>query len=63
MSEGPEQQAPFNIAGPEEDGCVWICSTEDRDVWCQDLGPCGKVAEVLSQWLGTVDFDQLELER
>ena len=42
---------------------MWVCSTEGRDVWCANLGPCAKVAEVLSQWLGTVDFDALEAKR
>jgi hypothetical protein len=34
--------------------CLWIVA---------NLGPCAKVAEVLSQWLGTVDFDELEAKR
>jgi len=51
----PEQGALFNIEGPDEDGCVWICSAEGRDVWCQNLGPVDDVAEVLSQWLGSID--------
>lgn len=49
--EGPEQGALFCIEGPDEDGCVWICSSKGRDVWCQNLGPAAKVAEALSQWL------------
>ena len=55
-----EQDALFQIEGPDEDGCVWACSPEGRDVWCQNLGPVGKVAEVLSQWLGTIDYDEVE---
>ena len=31
-----------------------------RDVWCQNLGPTAKVAEVLSQWLGSIDYDERE---
>ena len=50
-----EQQALFNIEGPDDDGCVWICSAEGRDVWCQNLGPADEVAEVLCQWLGSID--------
>lgn len=49
FDEGPEQDALFCIEGPDEDGCVWICSPKGRDVWCHNLGPCGKVAERLSQ--------------
>jgi len=31
-----------------------------RDFWCANLGPTQKVAEVLSQWLGTIDYDEVE---
>ena len=48
----PEQDALFQIEGPDEDGCVWICSAKGRDVWCQNLGPRQKVAQRLSAWLG-----------
>lgn len=54
----PEQNALFQIEGPDEDGCVWICSVEGRDVWCQNLGPTEKVSEVLSQWLGSIDHEE-----
>ena len=27
---------------------------------CQNLGPTQKVVEVLSQWLGTIDYDEVE---
>ena len=30
--EGPEQEALFQIEGPDEDGCVWACSPDDRNV-------------------------------
>jgi hypothetical protein len=33
---------------------VWICSTEGRDVWCHNLGPAAKVAEVMLHWLGAI---------
>jgi hypothetical protein len=55
MIEGPEQEALFCIEGPDEEGCVWICSSEGRDVWCHNLGPSGKVAEKLSQWQASVE--------
>ena len=55
MSNQPEQDALFQIEGPDEDGCVWACSPEGRYVWCQNLGPTEKVVEVLSQWLGSID--------
>ena len=49
-----EQDALFQIRGPDEDGCVWACSNDGREVWCRNLGPA-KVAEVMSQWLGSYD--------
>jgi len=52
----PEQEALFDIEGPDEDGCVWACSPGGRrDIWCRNLGPADKVAEKLSQWLASYD--------
>jgi len=52
----PEQEALFDIEGPDEDGCVWACSPGGRrDIWCQNLGPVDKVTEKLSQWLASLD--------
>lgn len=48
------QEALFRIEGPDEDGCVWACSIDGKDVWSQNLGPAIKVAEVFLQWLGAV---------
>ena len=62
MSDGPEQEALFYIEGPDERGCVWMHGTSSGNPWAQNLGPWRKVAEVLSQWLGSVDFDDVELE-
>jgi hypothetical protein len=59
----PEQKALFEIEGPDEEGCVWICSvkpTDDKDWWCQNLGSREKVTEVLSQWLASIDLDERE---
>jgi hypothetical protein len=42
------------LESPEEDGCVWISST-DAPGWHHNLGPADKVAEVLAQWLGSID--------
>jgi hypothetical protein len=60
MNDELEQNALFEIEGPDEDGCVWICAAAGRDVWCQNLGPADEVAEVMSQWLGTIDYDETE---
>ena len=54
------QEALFQIEGPDEDGCVWACSSEGRVIWCQNLGPTAQVAEVMSQWLGSIDYDEIE---
>lgn len=56
MIELPDQPALFEIDGPDEDGCVWICSIAGRDDWCQNLGPADEVAEKLSEWLGSIDY-------
>jgi len=56
MTDEPGQEALFCVEGPNEDGCVWICSSKGRDVWCQNLGPAPKVAEKLSQWLAELDY-------
>ena len=50
--------SPLPLEGPDEDGRVWACSPDGRDVWCQNLGPTEKVAEVMSEWLGSIDFKE-----
>ncbi len=52
MDDGPEQDALFYLEGPNEDGRVWISST-DEPGWHHHLGPADKVAEVLSHWLAS----------
>ena len=56
--DGPEQKALFEIDGPDEDGCVWICSAEGRDVWCRNLGPFDAVAEVVANWLAANSYEE-----
>jgi len=49
MDHGPDPEALFEIDGPDEDRCVWICNAKGQaDVWFQNLGPREKVVEVLS---------------
>ena len=55
MDDEPGQDALFYLEGPDEDGCVWICSADLPGQWCHNLGPAVKVAEVLSQWLASID--------
>lgn len=56
MEQKPDQEALFTLDGPDKDGCVWICATQSD--WCQNLGSRDKVAEVMSQWLGEIDFEE-----
>lgn len=59
MEDGREQEAHFAIMGPDRDGFVWAISTNPEDDWRHNLGPSNKVAAVLSQWLRTIDYDQI----
>jgi hypothetical protein len=56
--QGPEQGPLFVIEGPDEDGCVWICSSEGRDSWCANLGPCEAAAEVMIAWMQSIDYGE-----
>ena len=57
--DGPEQGALFQIEGPDEDGCVWICSKIDaRDQWCQNLGPFESAAQAMVEWLERNDYGE-----
>ena len=60
MEKEPEQEALFQLEGPDEDGCVWACSPGGRDVWCQNLGPAAKVVDVMSRWIESVAYDERE---
>lgn len=55
--DSPEQDALFYIEGPDERGCIWIHSASSRTPWMQNLGGKDKVAEVLTQWLNSIDYD------
>lgn len=50
--------APFAIEGPDGDGFVWICSSEGRSDWCHNLGPADQAAEIMSQWLASIDYEE-----
>lgn len=56
----PKQEVLVYNEGPHERGCVSMRGTSSRDPWAQNLGPCRKVAEVLSQWLGSVDLEEVK---
>ena len=59
MEDEPEQEALFYIEGPDERGCVWAHGTSSADPWAQNLGQAVKVAKVLSQWLGSIEYDDV----
>ena len=59
----PEQEALFYIEGPDERGCVKMDGANSNDPWTHNLGPCRKVGEVLSQWPGSVNFDEGDARR
>jgi hypothetical protein len=54
IDEGLDQEALFQIEGPDDHGCVWISSPDDP-AWHHNLGPADKAAEVLSRWLASLD--------
>ena len=62
MPEMPENEAEqdslFEIDGPDDEGNVWIVSPEGRNVWSVNLGLQDKVAEVMSDWLGSIDYGE-----
>ena len=63
MEDEPEQEALFYIEGPDERGCVWAHGTSSAHPWAQNLGPADRVAEVWSQWLWTIDYDEVEMKQ
>ena len=52
----PNMNEPtFEIQGPDDDGFVWICSPPGRQMWCHNIGRTEQAAEVMSQWLGSIE--------
>ncbi len=49
-----EQEALFELEGPDEDSCVWLTSGELH----VNLGPRDKVAERMAQWLAEIGFGE-----
>ena len=56
--EGRDHEALFYIEGPDERGYVWIHGASSADPWARNLGSAGKVADLLSQWLASIDHDE-----
>ncbi len=55
MEEEPEQEALFEIEGPDEDSCVWLTGEGGVHV---NLGPRDAVAEKLAAWLTEIPFGE-----
>lgn len=53
--ENQEQEALFEIEGPDEDSCVWLHVKDGPTV---NLGPRDKVAEKMADWLASIDFGE-----
>lgn len=53
-----EQEALFEIEGPDEDGCVWLVSGEGQDAISVNLRPRPAVAEKMTDWLAEIDFGE-----
>lgn len=60
--DGPAQEALFYIEGPDERGCVWMHGASSKNPWAFNLGPAGKVADVLTQWLASIDDAEMRNE-
>ena len=60
MENEPEQEALYYIEGPDERGAVWAHGVSSGHPWQHNLGPTAKVAEVMSQWLGSIEDDEVE---
>lgn len=54
---GAMDEAPFTIDGPDGDGFVWVHSTKFGEM-SLNLGTVGQAAEILSGWLGSIDYEE-----
>ncbi len=62
MERAPEQEAlfeiegpDFEIEGPDEDSCVWLTGEGGVHI---NLGPRHAVAEKMCQWLAAIDYGE-----
>lgn len=58
MENEDDEGALFYIEGPDERGLVWIHGAHSHDPWARNLGSQDKVAELLSQWLGSIERER-----
>jgi len=57
------QEGLLYVEGPDERGCVWAHGADSRHPWARHWGTEDKVAEILSQCLGSIDYDEVEASR
>ncbi len=50
-----DEKTLFTIEGPDVEGLVWVVSAGTANPWSHKLGSTDRVAEALSQWLGSND--------
>jgi hypothetical protein len=58
MDNEPEQDALFEIEGPDDDSCVWLVSGKGEGAVVVNLGPRDSVADKMTQWLSAIDFGE-----
>ncbi len=54
----PDQEALFELEGPDEDSCVWIVIGKGENALVANLGPREGVATKLADWLASIDFGE-----
>lgn len=57
-----EQEALFEIEGPDEDSFVWLVSGEVETCHCSEPRAARKVAEKLANWLAGSPFSEASSE-
>ncbi len=50
-----DEKTLFTIEGPDAEGLVWVVSADTANPWSHKLGSTDRVAQALSQWLGSID--------
>lgn len=58
MDHEPQKGTTYQIQGPDEQGCVWLCDAKGPEHWCVNLGPVQQAAELMSEWLAQIDYDK-----
>ncbi len=51
-----DEKTLFTIEGPDAEDLVWVVSADTANPWSHKLGSTDRVAQALSQWLGSIDY-------